>query len=144
VPTGSSGVGNLIAAPLNGRRRVERGTTQFVDLATWEPWPDQWEYLSRLDRMTPRQVAAVGRRDRVVVGPEVTSLRTSPATVIHPNMPAQIRATLEARLTFRDEDLTPELSAALRHAATIHNPALHEAQRSRRSTWNIPRFIQGF
>jgi hypothetical protein len=87
VPTGSSGVGNLIAAPLNGRRRVERGTTQFVDLATWEPWPDQWEYLSRLDRMTPRQVAAVGRRDRVVVGPEVTSLRTSPATVIHPNCP---------------------------------------------------------
>ena len=144
VPTGSSGVGNLIAAPLNGRRRVERGTTQFVDLATWEPWPDQWEYLSRLDRMTPRQVAAVGRRDRVVVGPEVTSLRTSPATVIHPNMPAQIRAILEARLTFRDEDLTPELSAALRHAATIHNPAFHEAQRARRSTWNIPRFIQGF
>lgn len=41
VPTGSSGVGNLIAAPLNGNRRTKRGTTLFVDLATWEPWPDQ-------------------------------------------------------------------------------------------------------
>lgn len=47
-------------------------------------------------------------------------------------------------MIIRDEDLTPELSAALRHAATIHNPGFYEAQRARRSTWNIPRFIQGF
>lgn len=144
VPVGSSGVGNLIAAPLNGRRRVQRRTTLFVDLATWEPWSDQWEYLSRLDRMTPRQVAAVGRRDRINVGPEVTKLEASPATVVRPRPPAQVRGTLGPRLTIRDEDLTPALAAALRHAATIHNPAFYEAQRARRSTWNIPRFIQGF
>ncbi len=144
VPVGVSGVGNLIAAPLNGRRSVERRTTLFVDLATWEPWPDQWEYLSRLDRMTPRQVAAVGRRDRISVGPEVTRLEASPATALRPRPPAQVRATLGSRLLIRDEDLTPALSAALRHAATIHNPGFYEAQRARRSTWNIPRFIQGF
>ncbi len=144
VPTGSSGVGNLIAAPLNGKRRHERRTTVFVDLATWEPWPDQWEYLSRLDRMTPRQVAAVGRKDRIVVGSEVTRLEASPATAIHPRPPAQVRGTLGATLRVLDEDLTPELSAALRHAATIHNPAFYEAQRARRSTWNVPRFVQGF
>ncbi len=144
VPTGASGVGNLIAAPLNGKRRHERGTTVFVDLATWEPWPDQWEYLSRLDRMTPRQVAGVARQDRISVGPEVTRLEASPATAIHPQPPAQVRGTLGATLRIVDEDLTPELSAALRHAATIHNPAFYEAQRARRSTWNVPRFIQGF
>lgn len=144
VPAGSSGVGNLIAAPLNGNRRTERGTTLFVDMATWEPWTDQWEYLSRLGRMTARQVAAVGRRERLVVGPEVTRLAASPATAIHPRAPAQIRASLGAQLTIREQDLTPELTAALRHAATIHNPAFYEAQRARRSTWNIPRFIQGF
>lgn len=144
VPTGASGVGNLIAAPLNGKRRAERGTTLFVDMATWEPWPDQWEYLSRLDRMTPRQVVAAGRKDRLVVGPEVTRLEASPATAIHPSLPTRVRATLGAGLRIRDEDLNQELSAALRHAATIHNPAFYEAQRARRSTWNIPRFIQGF
>jgi len=144
VPTGSSGIGNLIAAPLNGDRRTERGTTLFVDLATWEPWADQWEYLSRLDRMTPGQVTAVGRRERLVVGLEVTKLQASVATAIHPALPAHVRATLGARLTIRDADLNPELSATLRHAATIHNPAFYEAQRARRSTWNIPRFIQGF
>lgn len=144
VPTGSSGVGNLIAAPLNGKRRTQRHTTLFVDIVTWEPLPDQWEYLSRLDRMTPRQVAAAGRTERIVVGPEVTKLDASPATAIRPRLPAQVRATLGARLRIRDEDLTPEVSAALRHAATIHNPAFYEAQRARRSTWGIPRFLQGF
>ncbi|BAK38063.1 putative helicase [Microlunatus phosphovorus NM-1] len=144
VPVGASGVGSLIAAPLNGKRRIERRTTVFVDLATWEPWPDQWEYLSRLDRMTPRQVASVARKDRISVGPEVIRLEASPATAIQPRPPAHVRGTLAARLTILDKDLTPGLSAALRHAATIHNPGFYEAQRARRSTWQIPRFIQGF
>jgi hypothetical protein len=145
VPTGSSGVGNLIAAPLNGKRRTERGTTLFIDMITWEPLADQWEYLSRLDRITPGQVAAIVRKtSKVVVGPEVNRFEQSPVTAIHPKPPAQVRTALGSRLTIRDEDLTPELSAALRHSATIHNPAFYEAQRARRSTWNIPRFIQGF
>ncbi|MDR1428261.1 MAG: hypothetical protein LBJ08_10995 [Bifidobacteriaceae bacterium] len=54
APASASGVGNLIAAPLNGKRRYERRTTVFIDMADWEPWPDQWEYLSTLDSLTPR------------------------------------------------------------------------------------------
>ena len=144
VPVTSGQLGNLIAAPLNGQRKKQRGTTLFVDMITWEPYQDQWEYLSRLDRMTPRQVAAVARKDKIVVGPEATRFEQSPATAVHPQPAKQVRAVLGARLTIRDEDLTPELSAVLRHAATIHNPLFYEAQRARRSTWKIPRFIQGF
>ncbi len=143
-PLGASGVGNLIAAPLNGNRRDVHQTTVFLDLAIWEPWRDQWEFLSQLDRMTPRQVVAAGRASRVIVGPEVTAFRPSPATVVRPRPPAQVRAVLGARLSIQDADLAPDLAAALRHAATIHNPAFYEAQRARRSTWNIPRFVQGF
>jgi len=144
VPVTSGQVGNLIAAPLNGQRKRDRGTTLFVDMITWEPYQDQWEYLSRLDRMTPRQVAAVARRDKIVVGSDIKHLEKSPVTAIHPQPPARIRAVLDSRLVIRDEGLTPELSAALRHSATIHNPLFYEAQRARRSTWKIPRFIQGF
>jgi len=144
VPVTSGQVGNLIAAPLNGQRKRDRHTTLFVDMITWEPYQDQWEYLSHLDRMAPHQVAAVARQDKILVGTEVTRLERSPATAIHPGLPAKVRATLGARLVIRDEDLTPEMSAALRHAATIHNPAFYEAQRARRSTWKLPRFIQGF
>lgn len=107
VPLGASGVGNLIAAPLNGQRRNERRTTLFIDLASWEPWPDQWEFLSQLDRMTPRQVASVGRAARVVVGPELTRLEPSAATVIRPRPPVRIGATLAARLTIRVGTMVP-------------------------------------
>ena len=145
VPVTSGQLGNLIAAPLNGQRKRDRGTTLFIDLTTWEPYEDQWAYLSsELDRMTPRQVATVARQDKIVVGPDVNCLEKSPATIVHPQTPAQVRAMLGAGLVIRNDDLTPELSAALRHAATIHNPSFYEAQRARRSTFNISRFIQGF
>jgi len=144
VPAGASGVGNLIAAPLEGRRRRERNTTVFVDMTKWEPFDDQWQYLSQIKKMTPHQVAAVARQDKVVVGPEVTRLEKSPATGVHPKPPARVHGVLDARLTIRDEDLTAELAAALRHAATMHNPLFYETQRARRSTRGIPRFIQGF
>ena len=37
----AGGLGNLIAAPLQGRAR-RRGATVFLDLATLEPHEDQW------------------------------------------------------------------------------------------------------
>ena len=49
------GPGNLIAAPLHGRSR-KIGTTVFLDLSTLEPYEDQWDYLSTLERLTPKQV----------------------------------------------------------------------------------------
>jgi hypothetical protein len=49
------GFGNLIALPLEGRCRQNR-TTLFVDPATFEPYRDQFAYLSSLERMTRRDV----------------------------------------------------------------------------------------
>ena len=45
------GMGNLIAAPLYGPRRKD-GPSVFLDLATLEPWDDQWAFLSTLDRLS--------------------------------------------------------------------------------------------
>ena len=59
LPVG--GIGNLIAAPLHGKCRRD-GTTVFLDLATLEPHEDQWDYLSTLERLTPRQVAKLAAR----------------------------------------------------------------------------------
>lgn len=48
------GMGNLIAAPLNGKRR-QHGTTLFLDPATLEPFDDQWAYLSSIARRRVRK-----------------------------------------------------------------------------------------
>ena len=51
----SGGVGNLVAAPLQGKARQD-GATMFLDLATMEPHDDQWAYLFSLGRMSPAEV----------------------------------------------------------------------------------------
>ena len=62
------GFGNLIALPLQGVPR-ESGNSVFLD-AKFEPWSDQWSFLSGLRRMTPVETGAIvdeaGRWGRIV------------------------------------------------------------------------------
>ncbi|HEU5267507.1 MAG TPA: hypothetical protein VFU35_12450, partial [Jatrophihabitans sp.] len=74
------GLGNLIAAPLQGRCQ-RNNTTVFLDLATLEPHEDQFAFLSSLGRMTPREISRLAQRlGRVYVGTEVDKLRPARAT----------------------------------------------------------------
>jgi hypothetical protein len=105
----AGGLGNLIAAPLQGRAR-RRGATVFLDLATLEPHEDQWAYLSSLDRMTPRDVTRLaqqlGGAHAVSVGAEVDRIRSATATKISVQPPPVVRATLAARISVDGTDLT--------------------------------------
>jgi len=143
----AGGLGNLIAAPLQGRAR-RRGTTVFLDLATLEPHEDQWAYLSSVDRMTPRDVTRLAQRlggaHAVSVGADVDRLRSATATKISVQPPPVVRATLAARIGVDGTDLPPALLATLKHAASMSNPIFFERQRRRASTWDIPRFIRSY
>nr|WP_210414855.1 hypothetical protein [Microlunatus elymi] len=59
LPAG--GFGNLIAAPLQGKRRRD-GLTTFLDLSTLEPHADQWLFLSTIDRLSPSELARYRHR----------------------------------------------------------------------------------
>lgn len=52
LPNG--GFGNLIALPLQGQAR-KKGNSLFVD-ESFQPYPDQWAYLSEIPRLTPEEV----------------------------------------------------------------------------------------
>ena len=140
----AGGLGNLIAAPLQGRCRRNQ-TTVFLDLATLEPHADQFAFLSSLGRMSPREVTRLAQRlGKVSVGTEVDRLRPASATRITIPAPAVVHARLGARITVAAADLPPALMATLKHAATMANPAFHERQRRRASTWGIPRFLLNY
>ncbi len=142
LPT--SGVGNLLAAPLQGRCR-QRGATVFLDLATLEPQTDQWAYLSSLGRMTPREVERTTQAlGRLRVGTAVDHLIQATSSRTLPAAPPFIRATLGAGITVHGADLTPALAATLKHAASMPNPLFYERQRRRASTWNVPRFLRNY
>jgi superfamily II DNA or RNA helicase len=138
------GMGNLIAAPMNGKRRLH-GTTLFLDTTTLEPYPDQWAYLSSLDRLTPAAVAALIRRlPPVRLGQEVKRLEMPQSSKIVPRPALIVRATFAARLTIHADELGPAMISAVKHAASMLNPEYYERQRQRRSTWNIPRILHFF
>ncbi|SDY89122.1 hypothetical protein SAMN05661080_04929 [Modestobacter sp. DSM 44400] len=138
------GLGNLIAAPLQGRAR-RRGATVFLDLATLEPHEDQWAYLSSLGRLTPKEVTRLAQRlGQVPVGAQVDRLRAPTSTRIAVQPPAAVHAVLGAAITVDGADLSPPLLATLKHAASMPNPAFYERQRRRASTWDTPRFLRSY
>jgi superfamily II DNA or RNA helicase len=142
LPAG--GVGNLIALPLFRPAR-DRNATVFLNLENLEPHQDQWSYLSTLGRMMPKEVTrAADKAGRVPAGSEVTRLTAPASTKIRPEAATVVRARLGAGIRVELADLTPALAAALRHAASMHNPRFYEKQRMRASTWDIPRFLQFF
>jgi hypothetical protein len=86
------GFGNLIAAPLQGRRRKD-GLTTFLDLGTLEPYDDQCAFLSTLDRLTPAGAERVAKRAKgATTGTDISAMSRSAATQVHPTLPPVIHA----------------------------------------------------
>ena len=138
----SGGIGNLIAAPLHGRHR-KTGTTVFVDLATLEPHPDPWAYLSALDRVSPAELTRITRSlGSVRVGTSVERLHSATSTKITVAVPKVVHVALGARIQVSAAGLPPALLATLRHAASLANPAFYDRERRRLSTWDTPRFLR--
>jgi superfamily II DNA or RNA helicase len=142
LPAG--GMGNLIAAPLHGRSRRD-GATVFLDLATLEPFEDQWAFLSTLGRMSPREVTrAADKAARITTGAQVSRIGEPVSTRTRPAPPSVIKVRLSAGVRLEQGQLTPALLATLKHAASMPNPLFYERQRLRASTWDTPRFLRSF
>ena len=140
----SGGIGNLIAAPLQGRSR-RHGATVFLDLATLEPHADQWSYLASLHRLSPREVDRLAERVAPpTVGAAVTRLVPATASGIQPRPAQVVSVQLAAGVAVDMSALTPALLATLKHAASMPNPAFYDRQRRRFSTWGVPRFLHSF
>ncbi|MDP9428757.1 MAG: hypothetical protein M3Q47_07740 [Actinomycetota bacterium] len=98
----------------------------------------------------PRATVAEGGRPlaqrlgQVPVGSAVDRLRSPTSTKITVQPPAFVRARLGATITVEATDLPPALLAALKHAASMPNPAFCERQRRRASTWGVPRFLRSY
>ncbi|NDJ90738.1 DEAD/DEAH box helicase family protein, partial [Mycolicibacter kumamotonensis] len=138
------GVGNLIAAPMNGKRR-QHGTTVFLDPATLEPYEDQWAYLSSIARLSTKDVTALARQlPAPQIGHHVRRLQLPTSSRIVPRPAAIVRAEFTSRLTLTANDLGPAMISAVKHAASIRNPEFDARQRARRSTWDTPRFLYSY
>ena len=111
------GFGNLIALPLQGRCRAA-GTSVFLDPATLEPWPDQWAFLSSIDRLEPERLERSARRARGRPGRHGGARRQHEAAGGRDALPAEIRCTIGADLAI------PKASPAAAAARRAQAPGL--------------------
>ena len=152
VPQG--GFGNLIALPLQGGPR-ENGYSVFLD-GDFNPWPDQWAFLSGLRRLTKAEAGAIveeaGRRGRIVglrlpLDDEDEEPWTAPPSrrralpSIAGTLPDRIGAVLADQIYIPREGLPPGLVNRLVRLAAFQNPTFYAAQAMRRSTFGTPRVV---
>jgi superfamily II DNA or RNA helicase len=151
------GFGNLIALPLQWGPR-ETGNSVFLN-PEGDPYPDQWVFLSGLDRLPVDTVETlVGEASRAgkVISvrqiptdehleedprPDFTSGRRTIKPLSGP-WPKQIRLVIRDLVYIEKEGLPPFIINALTQLAAFQNPEFYRAQAMRLPIFNIPRIIR--
>ena len=151
------GFGNLIALPLQKAAR-KKGNSVFVD-AKLEPYPDQWVFLSGVQRMPKQRVEAIVReaegRGRVVgvrmALPDDDDEDDAESWKLTPSrrrdsaptgvMPKELELVLSDQVYVPKADLPPSLRNALVRLAAFQNPEFCKAQAMRLPTYDKPRII---
>nr|VFK54534.1 MAG: hypothetical protein BECKTUN1418F_GA0071002_10452 [Candidatus Kentron sp. TUN]VFK57092.1 MAG: hypothetical protein BECKTUN1418E_GA0071001_10442 [Candidatus Kentron sp. TUN] len=137
------GFGNLIALPLQYHAR-RQGNSQFVD-ANLSPYPDQWEFLSQIGRLTRNRLTQLMEQ----FSPRLPEADDSPPweqgvfiedTKIL-DVPKQLTITLANHLYFGLDEMPSKLTARLKRLASLSNPVFFKTQAMRFSTHGIPRYI---
>ena len=152
MPAG--GFGNLIALPLQHGPR-QQGNSVFLD-EHLDPYPDQWTFLSSLDRLAPEQTKVIvedaakhehvtGLRLPISESDEepwdVSPSRRKPTAEITARLPERLDVVLGNQIYIPRAPLPPELINRLIRLAAFQNPAFYRNQAMRLSTFGIPRVI---
>lgn len=148
------GFGNLIALPLQGAAR-RQGNSVFLD-ESFQPYDDQWAFLSSIRRMGRLEVeerVARAEREGAVLGvrpvpDEAFALepwkappsRRVEIPVTGP-LPERIEFVLSDQIYLPKEYLTPSLRNRLLRLAAFQNPEFYKAQAMRLPTYEKPRII---
>lgn len=147
------GFGNLIALPLQKRAR-DQGNSVFLD-DNLNPWPDQWAFLSGLQRVAHTRVETIvqdaerlGRVLGVRLLPDDDDdapWTASPSRRRHEPLVGEVPASLELvlgnQIYVSKDGLHPGLRNRLLRVAAFQNPEFYRAQAMRLSTFAKPRVI---
>jgi superfamily II DNA or RNA helicase len=147
------GFGNLIALPLQKKPR-ESGNSIFLD-ENFEPYSDQWQYLSRIIKIERDQVEtlfknAFGKGRIIGLRIPITEEDDKPwevppsgknkSQIVGP-FPKSIEIVLANQIFISKDDLSPSLRNALIRLAAFQNPEFYQKQAMRMPTYNTPRVI---
>lgn len=148
IPDG--GFGNLIALPFQGKAQRE-GNSVFVD-EQFEPFPDQWLYLSQI-QLIPRStvhnlIEATGNNPHglatVAVANKTKRYAQKPRKrlpLTSRDFPSSLPVTQADMLYIPEKSLSPAAQMEIRGLATFANPEFFRAQSMHQSVFGKPRLI---
>lgn len=148
IPDG--GFGNLIALPFQGKAQRE-GNSVFVD-EQFEPFPDQWLYLSQV-QLIPRStvqnlIETTGDNPHglatVTVANKTKRYAQKPRKrlpLTSRDFPSSLPVTQADMLYIPEKSLSPAAQMEIRGLATFANPEFYRAQAMHQSVFGKPRLI---
>ena len=148
IPDG--GFGNLIALPFQGKAQRE-GNSVFVD-EQFEPFPDQWLYLSQV-QLIPRStvqnlIETTGDNPHglatVTVANKTKRNAQKPRKrlpLTSRDFPSSLPVTQADMLYIPEKSLSPAAQMEIRGLATFANPEFFRAQSMHQSVFGKPRLI---
>ncbi len=146
------GFGNLIALPLQ-KFPIEKDNSLFID-EECNPYPDQWTYLSNIDRLSEREIFSFIEKsikknkgkepdsvhDNVKPWEEVLSLKHA-SIKLTCELPDKVTIVYANRLYLKKENLPPQLLREIKRLSSFHNPEFYKKQSMRLSTVGISRIV---
>lgn len=148
IPEG--GFGNLIALPFQGKAQ-RKGNSVFVD-EQFEPFPDQWLYLSQIQlipRVTVQNlIESIENRSHGIAAVAAAntgvphSQRLRKRLPLTPrDFPSSLSVTQTDMLYIPEKSLSPAAQMEVRRLATFANPEFFRAQSMHQSVFGKPRLI---
>jgi superfamily II DNA or RNA helicase len=147
------GFGNLIALPLQKAARAQNHSL-FLDPGM-APYPDQWQYLASIQRVTEDHVDAIiqsALRRNELLPVHFNSLetdeeekpwqrKTETLPVITEPLPQTVEVVAADQIYIKHTGLPPILRNRILRLASFSNPEFYRAQAMRLPTWNKPRIL---
>jgi superfamily II DNA or RNA helicase len=127
------GLGNLIALPLQGKSRKENKTV-FIDPTTLTSFPDQWDFLSGIERLTERVFETLYEK--------LCSSSTKQYSLSESLPNAPLRIEISNRLQISKQQVPPAVVAFLREELNFFNTEYLVKNRTGFSTHGIEKFFK--
>lgn len=146
VPKG--GFGNLIALPFQGQAQ-KSGNSLFID-ERFEPYPDQWAFLSSLQKITQEQLAECLQklcRDGDMGELADAAEKQAPWQCRHArkltstDFPAQVKLVMSNLIYIDKQGFSQAALNALKRLAAFPNPEFRAKQAMRLPVYGIPRVL---
>ncbi len=130
------GFGNLIALPMQ-KAALEKGNTCFIDPGTLKPFPDQWDFMRAIQKVSTVNLDQLHS--------EITSTeKRSGVPFVHhqPSSSQKIQITLENQIIVPRHQIPPQLITFLRENLNFLNLDYLIKQKSGKSTYNIEPYFR--